>query len=216
MMSFAFARGRGAMGCRAALLLLALPVLAGCASTQVGAQWSDPAFRGQSLRGARLLVVCDAPDPAMQRICQDEVAAQIQGLGATPVQAPDAGANGRQPAVEQVLAAARVAGAKAVFSASVVPDATIVSPGPTFSIGLGGFNSGGYRSGVGGGVGVSVPSSTGQVSTGYAANGMLTDVASGRMMWTAKATTPAQADLNAQLMELARAVVGSAQQAGLF
>jgi peptidyl-prolyl cis-trans isomerase SurA len=53
-------------------------------------------------------------------------------------------------------------------------------------------------------------------STGYAANGMLTDVVSGRMMWTAKATTPAQADINAQLAELARAVVGSAQQAGLF
>ncbi|MDN3922639.1 hypothetical protein [Roseateles violae] len=191
----------------------ALALLAGCASTQVGAQWSDPSFRGQSLRGARLLVVCEAPDPATQRICQDELAARVQDLGATPVQAPDGAA--RAPAAEQLLAAARVAGARAVFSASVQPDATIVNPGPTFSFGIGGFNSGGYGSGTSGGVGVTVPTG-GQVSTGYAANGMLTDVASGRMMWTAKATTPPQANLNAQLAELAKAVVGAAQQAGLF
>jgi hypothetical protein len=203
---------RSAIAGRAALLGLLL--LAGCATTQVGAQWSDPAFRGQTLRGARLLVVCDAPDPAMQRICQDELSARVQGLGATPVQAPDGSATGRQPAVQQLLAAARVAGAKAVFSASVLPDATVVNPGPTVSIGLGGF--GGYHSGVSGGVGIAMPAGGGSVSTGYAANGTLTDVASGRMMWTAKATTPAQADLNAQLAELARAVVGSAQQAGLF
>ena len=56
----------------------------------------------------------------------------------------------------------------------------------------------------------------GQVSTGYAANGMLTDVASGRMMWSARATAPPRSDINGQLDELARAVVGSAQQAGLF
>ncbi len=198
-----------------ALLALAGLLVAGCASTQVGAQWSDPAFRGQSLRGARLLVVCDAPDPALQRICQDELAAQVQRLGATPVLAPDAGGgSGRQPPVDQMLGAARTAGARAVFSAAVQPDTSIVSPGPTFSIGLGSF--GGYGGGVSGGVGVTVPAGGGRVSTGYAANGVLTDVASGRMMWTAKATTPAKTDLNAQMNELAQAIAGAAQQAGLF
>src|SRR6185436_7427053 len=99
------------------------------ASTQVGAQWVDPAFKGQSLRGARLLVACDAAEPALQRICQDAMAAQVLALGATPVQAPDPGLNGRQPQVEQMLAAARVAGARAVLSSSVAPDVTVVSPG---------------------------------------------------------------------------------------
>ena len=189
-------------------------LLAGCATTQVGAQWTDPAFKGKSLRGARLLVACDAAEPALQRICQDAMSAQLQALGATPVQAPDPGPNGRQPQVEQMLAAARLAGATAVFSSSVTPDYSVASPGPTFSIGLGSF--GGYRGGVSGGVGVTVPSTMGQVNTAYAANGTLTDVASGRMMWSAKATTPAQSNLNGQLDELARAVVGAAQQAGVF
>ena len=198
----------------AAALAMSCSILAGCASTQVGAQWVDPAFKGQSLRGTRLLVVCDAAEPAVQRLCQDEISAQVKALGATPVQAPGAGANAGQASMEQVLSAARIAGAKAVFSTSVMPDATIVSPGPTFGFGIGGF--GGYSSGVGGGVGISVPAGGGQVSTGYAANGMLTDVASGRMMWSAKATSPAQSNVNAQLSELARAVVGAAQQAGLF
>src|SRR6478735_9203887 len=122
--------------------------LGGCASTQVGAQWVDPAFRGQSLVGVRLLVACEATDPAIQRICQDELAAKLVAFGASPVQAPEGGDG------TQLLSAARLAGAKAVFSASVAPDATIVNPGPTFSIGLGGFGGSGYRSGVGGGIGV--------------------------------------------------------------
>jgi hypothetical protein len=188
--------------------------LAGCATTQVGAQWADPAFQGKSLRGARVLVVCDAGDPAMQRICQDEVSAQVNALGATPVQAPDAGMNGRQAAPGQLMSAARVAGARAVFSTSVSPDTSVVSPGPAVSFGLGGFS---WGSGVGGGVGVTVPTTGGaHVQTGYAANGVLTDVDSGRMMWSARATTPAQSNLNAQMAELAKAVVGAAQQAGLF
>jgi hypothetical protein len=191
-------------------------LLAGCATTQVGAQWTDPAFKGQSLRGARLLVVCDANDATLRRICQDEVSAQLTGLGASPVQAPDPGGDARQPGPDQLLAAARVAGAKAVFSATLAPDATIVNPAPSFSFGIGGFGGGGYRSGTAGGIGITMPAGPGQVSTGYAANGALTDVASGRTMWSAKATTPAQQNLNAQMAELARAVVGAAQQAGLF
>ena len=190
-------------------------VVAGCASTEVGVQWVDPAFKGQSLRGARLLVACDAPETTLQRVCQDAMSAQLRALGVTPVQAPDPGPNGRQPQVNQMLPAARVAGAAAIWSSSVMPDVTVVNTGPAFSVGLGGFGGSGYGSGVGGGVGVTLPT-MGQSSTGLAANATLTDVASGRVMWTARATTPAQTNYNAQLDELARAVVGAAQQAGLF
>lgn len=191
-------------------------LLAGCAATQIGAQWADPEFKGQSLKGARLLVACDAPETTLQRICQDAISAQLQALGATPVQAPDPGTNGRQPQVEQMLPAARIAGVTAIFSSSVMPDVMVVSAGPEFNVGLGGFGGSGYGSGMGGGVSVALPSTMAQTSAGYAAHAMLTDVASGRVMWSARATTPAQTNLNAQLDELARAVVGAAQQAGLF
>ena len=72
--------------CGARWPLAAALLAAGCAaSTTVGPQWSDPQFAGRSLRGARLLVVCEAPDPALRRQCQDRVAAELVAYGATPV-----------------------------------------------------------------------------------------------------------------------------------
>jgi hypothetical protein len=54
------------------------------------------------------------------------------------------------------------------------------------------------------------------VSAGYSANARITNVASGRLMWTAKASSPPSGDLNGQLTELAKAVVEAAGKAGLF
>ena len=86
-----------------------------------------------------------------------------------------------------------------------------VSPG--FSIGVGGFGFG-RHSGVG--VGVEAPIGGGRVTSGYSANGRVTDVPSGRLVWTAKATAPPSSDLNAQMGELSKAVLGAADKAGLF
>ena len=63
---------------------------------------------------------------------------------------------------------------------------------------------------------VSVPVGGAGVSTGYAANMVLTDVATGRVMWTSKVTAPASLDVNAQIGQLAKAGVEAAQKAGLF
>ena len=41
-------------------------LVAGCATTEVNVQWSDPQFKGRSLRGEKVLVVCEAPDVAMR------------------------------------------------------------------------------------------------------------------------------------------------------
>ena len=48
------------------------------------------------------------------------------------------------------------------------------------------------------------------------ATGQLTDVASGRTMWTGSASTAYSSDLNGQVGELARAVVEAAGKAGYF
>ena len=79
--------------------------------------------------------------------------------------------------------------------------------------GIGGF---GFGSRSGGGVGVGIPVGGGRVSTGYSANGRVTSVADGRLVWTAKATTPPSSDLDAQLSELSKAVVDAAATSGLF
>jgi len=63
---------------------------------------------------------------------------------------------------------------------------------------------------------VSVPVGGGQLSTGYSANGRVTDVATGRLMWSARANAPPSGDVNAQVAELSKAVLDAAVKAGLF
>ena len=201
----------------AAAALFAACFLVGCATTTVNAEWTDPQFARRSLRGERVLVLCDASDTTVRRVCQDRLAAQVSAAGATPVAGADtAGLTaGPPPANDKTLAAARRAGAKAILAATVAPDATVVSGGSSVSFGFGGW--GGSGGGVsGGGVGVGVPVGGGRVDTAYGANLALTDVGTVRLMWTSKVTAPASQNINAQLDEIARVGVGAARSAGFF
>jgi hypothetical protein len=204
-----------------AVLVLCGLLSGGCASTRLQAQWTDPQFAGQSLRGATVLVVCDASDVVIERLCQDQLAAQVAAAAATPVTAPDANhlTAGGGPLPENVFAAARRAGAKAILVSTIVPDVTVVHPSPTIGFGLGGFRgAGGWHrsSGIGAGVGVSVPVGADRAQTAYAATMTLTDVDTGRLMWTSKVTTPASQDISTQVSKLAKAGVEAVQQAGLL
>ena len=194
----------------AALFAAGALFIAGCASTRLDAQWSDPQFAGRSMRGAKVLVVCAANEPVVKRICQDRLAAQVAASGATPVTGPEDLTAGPS---DKTLAAARSAGATAVFGSTIAPDVAIVGAGPTFGFGIGGVSGGG----VGGGVGISFPFGGGaQVDTAYAANVVVTDVATGRLMWTSKVTTTAWRDIDTQVGELVKAAAEAAQKAGLF
>jgi hypothetical protein len=194
-------------------------LVGGCASTAVQAQWADPQFTGQSLRGATVLVVCHAGATAVQRICQDQIAARMLMSGVRPVMATEADlrATEGEQITDNIFAAARREGAHAIWTATIAPDVTVVSPGPTIGVGIGGFGtSGGWHrsSGVGGGIGVGVPVGGEQVNTAYAADMTLTDVGTGRLMWTSKITTPASQDIAEQVTQLVEVGVQSAQQAG--
>ena len=195
--------------------LAAALLAAGCASTQVGPQWTDPAFQGRSLRGSTLLVVCEATELATKRVCQDQLAAQVVAYGATPRIAGEI-ANptpGREQNPAAYLPAARSAGAQAVLSAAVVSDpATAVRSGPSIGVGLGGW--GGGR--VGGGIGISFPFGSSKVENGLGLNGALTDVASGKLMWSARSSAPASDDTGKQLDQLSRATLEAASKAGFF
>lgn len=188
--------------------------LAGCASTRLDAQWSDSSLRPNLLRGAKVLVACEAYEPVIRQICLDQVSAEVVARGGTPVKAPDTTnpAPGRPLGDEQYLGAARSSGAKAIFTTYITPSGVNTSPG--FTIGIGGFGVG--SGGFGGGVGVSAPIGGGQVTTGYAASARVTDTASGRLVWTAKASSPPSQNVQGQLGELAKAVFGAADKASLF
>jgi hypothetical protein len=203
---------------RRTLLLSMLWLLAGCAGSRINAQWSDPQFAGQPPRGAKVLVACQAADPTLRRVCADRMAAKLSGLGAVPVLAPDNGDVGEATAPTEValLQTARSAGAVALLRTQISPEVVAVAPGPSIGIGIGGFG-GSYRSGGGVGFGVSAPlGGAGPAETGYATTASLTDVASGRLMWSARASAPPSSDVAQQLSTLATLLLDAARQAGLF
>lgn len=188
-------------------------LLAGCASTQLDAQWSDPQLAVHLLRGAKVMVACEAPDLVVQRICEDQLTAELVARGASPTVAPAAGAaSGRQAGDEQLLTAARAAGARALWIHHVAPAAASVSPG--VSIGVGVFGMGG--GGVHGGVGVSAPIGGARASIGFSLDSRVTDARSSRLLWTARASTAPSSDLPMQMSELTKAVFGAADKAQLF
>ncbi len=200
--------------------LASLLLLGGCASTQLGAQYVDPQTPPQAVRGAAILVVCEAPEPASRLICESQVVSQLTRLGAKPLTDSKLVSlmSGREPTTEQYLPAARAAGAQAVFSTSLKPDYWRPSPMSSVSFGIGGWGGSGgyYGSGAGGGVGVTMPVGGTQGSPGLAASGTLVDVASGRVMWAASATTSQTGDAAAQIAELTQALTDGVRQAGLF
>lgn len=190
--------------------------LAGCASTAVESQWVDRQAPVPSLAGARVYVTCQAADTTVRLVCVDRFAAQLKAMGAVPVpQPPPAEGTGNDA---RAVDAARSANAAALLATSIEPQTVAVSAPPTFSIGIGGFGiGGGPYSGGGVGVGVAAPmGGAGSASTGYGASSSLTDVASGRMLWSAKASAPPSADVNQQLSELSRVLLEAARSAGLF
>jgi hypothetical protein len=200
------------------LVLPAALLLAGCASSRVGAQWNDPQFAGQPPRGAKVLVACQGADSTLRRICADRIAAKLSALGAVPLLAQDNGDVGDNPALGEaaLLQDARGAGAVALLRTQLAPEVVAVAPGPSIGIGIGGFG-GGYRSGGGVGFGVSAPlGGAGAIETGYSANASLTEVASGKLMWSARATAAPSSDVGQQLATLATLLLDSARQAGLF
>src|SRR5574340_180588 len=182
---------------------------------------SDPQFPQEALRGATILVVCEAPELAIKLICERQVSSQLTQLGAKPLTDSTLvnPTPGHEPPACHYLPAAQAAGARAVFSTTLTPDYWRANPMSSVSIGIGGWGgSGGYYggSGVGGGVGVTMPVGAAQGGTGLAAIGSITDVASGRVMWTAKATTAPAADTSAQVFEVTKALAEAARQTGLF
>jgi hypothetical protein len=199
---------------RVGVLAAAGLMLAGCASTVVDASWRDAQLAPGTLRGAKVLVMCETQEQVLKRICQDQVGADLQARGVSVVFPPDAlQVPIAQAEIDpQVLKAARDAGTKAVFLVTVSAASRAVSQGMAISIGGFGFGGGGG----GAGVGVTAPIGGGQVSTGYSASGRVTDAGTGRLLWTARATTPPSTDVNAQMVELSKAVTGEAQKAGLF
>ncbi|MBC8058295.1 MAG: hypothetical protein H7Y61_17105, partial [Rhizobiales bacterium] len=77
----------------------AAALLAGCATTQVDAQWRSVDLPASYLRGATVLVSCETPEVVLQRICEDRLMADLAARGVRPVLAAPGSAATMQPSV---------------------------------------------------------------------------------------------------------------------
>jgi hypothetical protein len=189
---------------------LPLALLAACATTQMEAEWSNPEFKGASLRGQTVMVGCQARDLTVQAVCEDQIARELAARGAKPVQFAVA-SPGIAPTSEAIEAAAKKAGARTIFRATLSTSIPTVSPGPTIGIGVGG---GGYRGGAAGGISMPIGGST--VSEAYAADSAIVDVATGKLVWSGRATSPTGNAVQTQLADLTRVTFEALQGSGLI
>ena len=132
-----------------------------------------------------------------------------------PVPAADPGEG---PALDDaaLLQVARQSGAAAVLRSVVSAESAVVPPPPSVGISIGGFG-GSYRGGGGIGFGVAAPlGGSGPADIGYAASAALTDVPSGRLMWSGRASAAPSRDAGAQMATLAMLLLDAARQSGFF
>lgn len=190
----------------------ALAILAGCATTQIDAQWTNPEYAGRTLRGASVLVACEAQEPTLQRICEDQVAGQMASLGAAPTRSTQVGGGAPAGGTDPYVAAARRIGARAIVRTTLNTGAVVAAPaGPTIGIGIGG---GGGR--IGGMGGISFPVGGSRVSSAYTSETAVIDPANGAIMWSARASSSTAQDPTGQIAELAKTAAGALRQSGLF
>jgi hypothetical protein len=192
-----------------ALAALALLAGGGCASSNVKAQWTDPQFANHPLQGATVLVRCDARETVLRQVCLEQMSQQLRAAGALPVTAQDASSDA--PLAGDGREAARATNARAVLTSRIAPGASVAAPRPTI-----GFGVGSWGGNVSTGVGVNVPVGEQRVNTSYMADMVLTDVESGKVMWTSSVATPASSNVNAQVADLAKSGVEAAKKSGLF
>jgi hypothetical protein len=189
--------------------------LAACAAPAVDAQWTDPQLAGQPLLGGRVLVVCESTEVVLSQLCLDRLSADLQERGAIVVAPPEPPTPGQPGDDARYLAQARAAGATAIWAAKVglEPQAPGYRSGPGVSIGLGGF---GIGRGAGVGVGVSVPVGGDAPAPRYTADARVTDAATGRLWWTARAEPGPAGDARSQLDRLLQQLVSAAGKAQLL
>lgn len=192
----------------------ATAVLAACATTRMEAQWTNPEFKNTRLRDQPVLVACQARDFTAQAVCEDQFANQLAARGAKPIRFA-VGNTGVEPTNDAIEAAARRERARAVVRTTLSTSMPTVTPGPTIGFGIGGGSFGGSGYG-GGGAGISMPIGGNTVSEAYAADTAVIDVASGKLIWSGRATSPSGGDVASQLTSLSGVMFESLGSSGLF
>ena len=184
------------------------------------AQWSNPEFAGKALRGATVLVVCQARDFTTQAVCEDQAAAPARGA-----RHQDAEVRRRESRTRLRFPTwwKRRRSAPTPWPSTAVRISTYtpaVNSRPTIGIGVGGVGGsggygGGYRGGSVGG-GITLPVGGGATSEAFASDTAIVDVATGKLMWSGRAASPSGSDTMSQLADLTRVTFEALSGTGLI
>ena len=195
-----------------ALLLVLASLLIGCATTRIDAQWKNPAFAGRPVQGP-VLVAGLTRDTTLRRLYEDALAAQLGQRGLAALKSYDELPDfGDETSNERLLQAARAAGAGAVLSTRVIgyEQRVWVDPMPAWGWGYPGWY--GYRWPY------AYYPYPGAVSSyeRYIASTSLTDVSSGKEVWTARSSTDLPGKVDREVQALAQEIVDGLGKAGLL
>lgn len=195
-------------------------MLAGCATTRMTSQWRDPGYSASLHQGSRVLVICQARDEALRRLCEDQWGAQMGVYGVSTVRSYSLSRfpPGETQNPDEIQNAAKASGAVAVVRMQLVlSDFTVVNPGPQMGVGVGG-GSGGYRSGgfSFGGIGLSFPIGGATATQGMSSSTTLVDLARNIAVWSGNASTDANADMSEQVSALTKTTVEALKKEGLI
>jgi hypothetical protein len=190
-------------------------LLSACATTRMDAQWTNPDYQGRNVRGASVLVACEAQDLTLQRICEDQLAAAVTAGGAKPTLNSQLSAAASPAAgTDPYLAAAKRVGARAIVRMTLSSGQPVaVDSGPSIGIGIGGIGGSGR---VGGGAGIGFPIGGARVSQAYGAETALIDPSNGATMWSGRASSSTAQNVTGQITELAQTTVEALRGSGLL
>ena len=191
-------------------LAVAALLLAACASIRFDAEWSNPELSGYKI-GGKVLVVGLTRDDTLRRLYEDALTAQLTARGTGAVQGYESivgppSQDGNRP----ILQAARRAGAVALLTSAVVGrehvERVIADPFPRRN----GFFDAWY--------GDYWPYVHSQVlvSERYVIGTSLTDVASGKVIWSARTSVEASDNPAREINALAKAIVENLAARGFF
>lgn len=201
----------------ALFLALALAsLLVACATTRIDAQWTSPAFAGRPVQGP-VLVVGLTRDPTLRRLYEDALSAELAHRGVAAVKSYDELPDALSDATsERLLQAGRTAGAGAVLSTAVIgrEQWVVVESLPdwgwTYPSWYGYYRPFAYPIGP-----YAYPAEVHSYER-YIASTSLTDVASSKIVWTARSSTDMPSKVEREVSELAREIVAGLTAAGLL
>ena len=195
----------------AVFLMVGALTLAGCSSTELVNQWSNPAYTSASFK--RILVIGVARQSSIRRTFEDEFAGQLRAAGVDAVPGYRYMQEDGRVSEERLKQAVAQAGADAAIITRLVKreQKTVVTPGyyqPAPGVGLYNWYSWGWG-------GYYEPPSVYQYEV-YISETSLYDMVKDQVVWSGTAQTASPGNIDKEIRSYAQIMVGAMKEKKLI